>query len=203
MSHGCLLNANDVTSIKQNFSPHSQLLQKACPGCTITIPYKTMGVFVRNDLLNDWTVEVVDSEVEDILWLKLECSNRSCVVMFAVCYLPPMSSSRGVDVYERLSQLEEQVENYTDFGTVVVCGDFNSRCSSLKDAAGNDVSGKVTNEVKTEQGEALVDFLRSSGLCLVNGTVGQDNFTCISGKGCSVVDYCMVFQGDLNLVSRF
>ena len=26
-----------------------------------------VGVFLRNDLLNDWTVEVVDSEVEDIL----------------------------------------------------------------------------------------------------------------------------------------
>ena len=39
-----------------------------------------VGVFVRNDLLNDWIVEVVDSEVEDILWLKLECSKRSCVL---------------------------------------------------------------------------------------------------------------------------
>ena len=93
-----------------------------------------------------------------------------------------MSSSRGVDVYERLSQLEEQVENYTDLGTVVVCGDFNSRCGSLKDACGDDVPRKVIDEVKTEQGEALINFLRSSGLCLVNGRVGQDNFTCISGK---------------------
>ena len=32
-----------------------------------------VGVFVRNALLNDLAVEVVDSEVEDILWLKLEC----------------------------------------------------------------------------------------------------------------------------------
>ena len=46
----------------------------------------------------------------------------------------------------------------------------------------------VIDEVKTEQGKALVSLLRSSGLCLVNGRVGQDTFTCISSKGCSVVD---------------
>ena len=65
-----------------------------------------VGVFVRNALLNDWAVEEVDTEVEDILWLKLECSKTNSIVMLAVCYLPPMSSSRGVDVYERLSLLE-------------------------------------------------------------------------------------------------
>ena len=61
----------------------------------------------------------------------------------------------------------------------------------------------MIDEVKTKQGEALVSFLRSSGLCLVKRRVGQGNFTFISGKGHSVVDYCIVFQGDLDLVSRF
>ena len=56
----------------------------------------------------------------------------------------------------------------------------------------------VIDEVKTEQGEALVSILRSSGLCLANGRVGQDNFMCISNKGCSLADYCMFFQGYLN-----
>ena len=51
---------------------------------------------------------------------------------FAVCYLPPMSSSREVDVYEKLSQLEELVEKLADLGTVVVCDDFNSRCDSFE-----------------------------------------------------------------------
>ena len=51
-------------------------------------------VFVRNALLNDWAVEVVDAEVEDILWLKLECSRMSSILMLAVGYFPQMSSSR-------------------------------------------------------------------------------------------------------------
>ena len=127
----------------------------------------------------------------------------NCIIMLAVCYLPPISSSRGVDVYERLSQLEEQVEKFAGLRTVVICGDFNSRCGCLKDVDGNIVPRSVIDEVNTEQGEALVSFLRSSGLCLVNERVGQDNFTCISSKGCSVVDYCLVFQEDLNMVSQF
>ena len=86
-----------------------------------------------------------------------------------------MSSSRGVDVYERLSQLEEQVKTFAGLGTVVICGDFNSRFVD-----GNMILTKVIDEVNTEQGEALVSFLRSSGLCLFNGRVGQDNFTCIN-----------------------
>ena len=75
-----------------------------------------VGVFVRNVLLNDWAVEVVGAEVEDILWLKLECSKVSSIIVLAVYYLLPMLSSRGVDVYERLSQLEDQVESLLIWG---------------------------------------------------------------------------------------
>ena len=46
---------------------------------------------MRNALLNDWEVEVVDAEVDDFLWLKLECSRMSSILMLAVCYLPPIS----------------------------------------------------------------------------------------------------------------
>ena len=54
--------------------------------------------------------------------------------------------------------LEELVEKFADLGTVVVCGDFNSRCGTLNDVAGYNVLRKVIDEVKTEQGEALVSF---------------------------------------------
>ena len=37
-----------------------------------------------------------------------------------------------------------------------------------------------------------MDFLRSVNMGVVNRRKGKDAFTCVSGKGCSVVDYCMV-----------
>ena len=64
------------------------------------------------------------------------------------------------------------MKTFAGLGTVVICGDFNSRCGCLKDVDGYIVPRNVIDEVKTEQGEALVSFLRSSGLCLVNGRVG-------------------------------
>ena len=89
-------------------------------------------MFVRNDLPNDWMMEVVDYEVENILWLKLECSERGSIMMSVVCYLPPMSSNRGLDVYERLSRMEEQVEKFVVFGIVVVCGHHQLQVQLIK-----------------------------------------------------------------------
>ena len=42
------------------------------------------------------------------------------------------------------------------------------------------------------QGEALIDFLTDTGLVIVNGRKGKDAFTCVSSRGRSVVDYCVV-----------
>ena len=44
--------------------------------------------------------------------------------------------------------------------------------------------------MKNNQGEMFVDFLRSVIMRVLNGRKGKDAFTCVSGKGCSVVDYC-------------
>ena len=42
--------------------------------------------------------------------------------------------------------------------------------------------------VKNEQGEMLVECMKSTGLCFV----GPDEFTCSSSKGQSVVDHCLM-----------
>ena len=55
--------------------------------------------------------------------------------------------------------------------------------------------------IKNHQGEALIDFLRSTGVCIVNGRKGKDAFTCVAGRGSSVVDYCVVPCESLNLKS--
>ena len=35
------------------------------------------------------------------------------------------------------------------------------------------------------------------------GRKGEDNYTCISAKGTSVVDFCNISEDDLDLVSKF
>ena len=54
-----------------------------------------------------------------------------------------------------------------------------------------------------EQGELLAECLQSSGFCLVNGRKGRDDFTCISAKRASVVDYCIVSVEELDYVTNF
>ena len=38
---------------------------------------------------------------------------------------------------------------------------------------------------------------------MVNGRVGSGDFTCVTSKGSSVVDYCLVFKDDLEVISDF
>ena len=62
---------------------------------------------------------------------------------------------------------------------------------------------KVVDESKNSQGEALIDFLRGMKMTVVNGRKGKDVFTCVSEKGCSVVDYCIVGCEDFDVVKNF
>ena len=59
------------------------------------------------------------------------------------------------------------------------------------------------DQVINEQGRMMVDWTRSLGLCMVNGRVGSGDFTCVSPKGSSVVDYCLLFKDDLEVIADF
>ena len=61
----------------------------------------------------------------------------------------------------------------------------------------------MIDEVKNNQGEIFVDFLRSVNMGVVNGRKGKDAFTCVSGKGYSVVDYCIVRAEYFDLIGNF
>ena len=89
-----------------------------------------MGVWIGDDILNEYTAEVVDSDVEDVMWVKI-CGTQDEEerLLLAVCYFPPESSS-GRIAEERLQLLAEQVEKFSPMGPVImiICGDFNARC---------------------------------------------------------------------------
>ena len=114
------------------------------------------------------------------------------MVFVAVCYVPPVGLSRDVDVAEHLLLLEEQTQKFQAEGQVVLCGDFNARCGGLTDVDGGMVDRCNVDMVKNEQGEMLVECTKSTGLYFVNGRQGPDEFTCISSKGQTVVDYCLM-----------
>ena len=72
-------------------------------------------------------------------------------------------------------------------------GDFNTRIEELEDFLVDvDIIPKrqVLDPTKNKHGEAFIDFLLASKLCVLNGRItDEDNFTCIKKQGRSVVDY--------------
>ena len=162
-----------------------------------------VGVLIREEVLKEYTVEVLDSDVEGILWLRLSKERDEESLVLAVCYIPPESSSREVGVEEILQSLGEQVAKFRSHGPMILCGDFNARCGRLDVECEGMPSRKVIDEVKNSQGEEFVDFLRSVNMGVVNGRKGKDAFTCVSNRGRSVVDYCVVGAENFSLINNF
>ena len=62
---------------------------------------------------------------------------------------------------------------------------------------------KVIDLVRNSQGEVFADFVRGMNMLVVSGRKGRDAFTCISGRGSSVVDYCVVGEESFDLIDNF
>ena len=154
-------------------------------------------------MLKEYAVEVLDSDVDDALWLRLsnEEEEEGSVVL-AVCYIPPETSSRGMGGEKTLQSWAEQVTKYRSLGPIIMCGDFNARCGMLEMEYEGLPNRKVIDEVKNNQGEMFVDFLRSVNMVVVNQRKGMHAFTCVSGKGCSVVDYGIVGAEYFDLIGN-
>ena len=127
--------------------------------------------------------------------------DKFCLVL-CVCYLPPENSSRQEDVLSFYDNLLADIYQYQSLDTVCIFGDLNSRCGDLKDyIEGVDVlkeRGEIDFQVN-KYGHFLVDFLINSNFCMLNGRQNSKNdFTSVSTKGASVVDYCFVSHSEIH-----
>ena len=87
------------------------------------------------------------------------------------------------------------INKYQNDGDISICGDFNSRCNLEYFIAGvDDVPQRNVVDFKTKSyGEILIEI--NTNLCILNGRNCLSNdFTSISVKGLSAVDYCLVSQ---------
>ena len=115
---------------------------------------------IWEELLKEYAVEGLDSDVDDVLWLRLsnEEEEEGSLVL-AVCYLPPETSSRGMGGEETWQFWAEQVAKYCSLGPIIMCGDFNARCGMLEMKCEGLPNRKVIDEVKNNQVEMFVAFL--------------------------------------------
>ena len=61
----------------------------------------------------------------------------------------------------------------------------------------------IIDEYSNNLGDQLIEFLVDCNLCMLNGRIGIQDFTNISCKGKSVVDYVIIPHEQLNNVIDF
>ena len=91
--------------------------------------------------------------------------------------------------------LTEQVYQYQNEGNIYVCGDFNSRCGESSDyieGVDDVIEREIIDYSSNHYGDLLLSFLIDCNLCMLNGrTNGKNDFTHVSHRGKSVVDYVL------------
>lgn len=167
-----------------------------------------IGVFIHNNALYNYDVCVLDNNVQGALWLMFKAMNNNYCDSFklCVCYLPPERSSRAVNAQTFYEDLLQQVYTHQDELPIVICGDFNSRIGCKPDfieGVDNIPERKPMDTKCNAHGNCLLEFLLSTNFCVVNGRSVQDDFTCVSGQGMSVVDYCIIPHEHFNKVKNF
>lgn len=114
-------------------------------------------------------------------------------MMLNPCYLPPENSNWGSDSDNFFNHLSSVLFSADDVDLYVGGGDYNARIATKQDyiEGVDDVAArKVIDNGSNKHGDAFIDFLLSSKLCILNGRVdGHDDYTFINPQGRSVVDY--------------
>ena len=157
-----------------------------------------VGFMINRALLSDFDIHVIDDTVDDMIWIKVQSKIIvSLCFCLCACYLPPVNSSRPVCADSFFEDLLEKVYLYQGQGTVIISGDFNSRLGNYVDyiEGVDDLPPRtVLDHTCNGYGSLFADFLVRSNLCVFNGRSGLDDFTCVSPRGASVVDYCVIPQ---------
>jgi len=138
-------------------------------------------------------VVVVDTSVDDFLRIKftvIQDPSKECYNYVRV-YLPPEHSARAVNVNEFLDSLMTKI--------------YTIRCAEIPDYVEgiDDLPDRLVIDFgHNTYGRLLCDFLING--CILNGrSYTQNNFTFISSRGSSVVDYCLVQYEQLHYFTNF
>ncbi len=111
------------------------------------------------------------------------------------CYLAPYNSIYGNISTEFVAHLITQLYLNSEVDSIYVCGDYNAKIGNLTDVMEDiDINWPPRisiDDVIHGHREAMIDFLKDSKMCILNGRLRpeNDNFTYLSDKGRSVVDY--------------
>ena len=159
-------------------------------------------VFIKKRLSKN--IEIVENNVEDILWLKANCQNgqNTVDIYFCCTYILPKSSCRyQLEDVSKLDILQNNVIEFKNKGHVIILGDINCRTGTEDDfidvpqvnnfvpAPGDEdlhiddvisVNNYVNkhrrseDNVVNEYGGDLLKMCNTDNIFIVNGRIGND-----------------------------
>ena len=171
-------------------------------------PSGGVAILVKDSVFNDFKVQVIDKELDGIIGLEFINKNSGFSFVVFSCYLSPDNSVWGRDPSTFFSHLISQMYLNCESDFLVVCGDLNGRVGNASDCVeGIDDLPPRRNidNIKSGHGEAIIDFVKDTRSAILNGRFKQekDNFTFVSPRGKSVVDYFITPQDCVNFCDSF
>jgi hypothetical protein len=135
-------------------------------------PSGGVGVLIKHTLLETYDIKVVDREKDGILALVFTDKQTLHSFVCVCTYLTPENSVWGRDASSFYNHLLQLVYMYSDVDAFFMLGDLNSRIGSKVDfnADFDSIVDRVPIDLtKNLHGEALIEFLLNSKMCVLNG----------------------------------
>ncbi len=165
-----------------------------------------VGFFVKHDICQEYEIHEEFKTYDDMYGLLFtnKISGYNFIV-FSV-YLPPEGSTY-CDSTNFFNRLLLEVYKQVDIDAIYFVGDINARIGGLNDITDLDNIAPrkhIENEYNSH-GKSFIEFLHDAKCCIVNGRISSenDNFTSISTKGRSVVDYVFAPHDNIDSVFEF
>ncbi len=155
-----------------------------------------VGLLVKDNIVNSFNINILDKSTDGLMTVAFSSKHTDFSFVIFIIYLPPEGSPWSSNLSDFFARVISQIYTYYEYDMIFLAGDFNARIGSQSETYQNDSipSRLVLDKKSNDQGNAFIEFLNDVRFCVLNGRFDstKDNFTCISGRGESVVDYIAV-----------
>ena len=181
-------------------------------------------VYIKDNIKEG--VSLVRNRYDTIIWLKLNkryfdmCNDIFIAGAYMWVENSPASNIVNVDLFDIL---QNDINDFSEHGSVFLCGDFNARVGNKCDYIVNDRLIQDLDEIDyhpdvslyrgtqdmyiNAHGRKLLELCKSTNVRIVNGRLYGDRgigaYTFCNTLGSSVIDYFITTENNLNCICDF
>ena len=135
-----------------------------------------VGILIKDSVLHQFKICNIDKSVDGILVICLQNKDTDFKITVICVYLPPESSTWGRNSDVFFIHLTSVLYASQESDIVLITGDFNARVGNMSDCI-NDLDDipkrEILDDVKNSHGDSLIDYLKDTQTCIVNGRISQ------------------------------